>query len=133
MLEDLKKFLLRGNVVDLAIAVVLGIAFGAVVSSFVGDIINPIIAAIFGEPDMRDVLAITLREGDGGDAVLRIGAFVDECINFVIIGGALFVVVQAFNKLQGMRRSTEPGEDPVPSDDVVLLTEIRDLLRTQRG
>lgn len=129
MLEDLKKFLFKGNVVDLAVAVVIGAAFGLVINSFVDNIINPIIAAIFGKPDISGVLAITLR-GEGADAaVLRIGGFLDEVLNFVIIGTALFFVVQAFNKLQSMRKDTAPEEDPVPSDDVVLLTEIRDLLR----
>ena len=131
MLKDLKAFLLRGNVVDLAVAVVIGAAFGLVVNSFVDNIINPIIAAIFGKPDISSVLAITLRESDSGDAVLRIGGFLDEVLNFVIVGTALFFAVQAFNKLQSLRQETEPAAAPVPSDDVVLLTEIRDLLRAR--
>lgn len=131
MLADLKKFLMRGNVVDLAVAVVIGVAFGAVVTAFVDNIINPIVAAIFGKPDIREVLIITLREADSGDAVLRIGAFLQSVLDFVIIGAALFFVVQAFNRLQAVRRTTDPEEAPVPSDDVVLLTEIRDLLRNR--
>ena len=131
MLADLKRFLMRGNVVDLAVAVVIGVAFGAVISAFVDNIINPIIAAIFGKPDIREVMIITLRESDAGDAVLRIGAFLQAVLDFVIIGTALFFVVQAFNKLQAMRVTTEPDEDPVPPDDIVLLTEIRDLLRVR--
>lgn len=131
MLADLKKFLMRGNVVDLAVAVVIGVAFGAVISSFVDNIINPIIAAIFGKRDISEVLIITLREGDAGDAVLRIGLFLQAVLDFIIIGTALFFVVQAFNRLQAMRRTTDPEEDPVPPDDIVLLTEIRDLLRAR--
>jgi len=131
VLADLKRFLMRGNVVDLAVAVVIGVAFGAVISAFVDNIINPIIAAIFGKPDIREVMIITLRESDAGDAVLRIGAFLQAVLDFVIIGTALFFVVQAFNKLQAMRVTTEPDEDPVPPDDIVLLTEIRDLLRVR--
>jgi large conductance mechanosensitive channel len=135
MLQDLKKFLMRGNVVDLAVAVVIGAAFGLVVSSFVDNIINPIIAAIFGQPDISEVGAITLRENDDGDAVLRIGAFLQQILDFLIIGVALFFVVQAFNKLQERRaRGDEPEEEtPTPSDEAVLLSEIRDLLRVQRG
>ena len=131
MLTDLKKFLMRGNVVDLAVAVVIGAAFGLVVSSFVDNIINPLISAIFGEPDISEVAAITLRENPEGDAVLRIGAFLQQVLDFVIIGTALFFVVQAFNKLQERRaRGDEPVEDtPAPSDEALLLTEIRDLLR----
>lgn len=131
MLKDLKAFLLRGNVVDLAVAVVIGVAFQAVVSSFVNSIIDPIIAAIFGKPDISEVLAITLRETDTGDAVLRIGLFLQSVLDFAIIGAALFVVIQAFNKLQSMRADTAPEDAPVPADDVVLLTEIRDLLRAR--
>jgi large conductance mechanosensitive channel len=135
MLQDLKKFLMRGNVIDLAVAVVIGAAFGLVVSSFVDNIINPIIAAIFGQPDISQVAAITLRENADGDAVLRIGAFLQQVLDFVIIGTALFFVIQAFNKLQERRaRGAVPEEEtPVPSDEAVLLSEIRDLLRTQRG
>jgi large conductance mechanosensitive channel len=131
VLTDLKKFLMRGNVVDLAVAVVIGAAFGLVVSSFVDNIINPLISAIFGEPDISEVAAITLRENPEGDAVLRIGAFLQQVLDFIIIGTALFFVVQAFNKLQERRaRGDEPVEDtPAPSDEALLLTEIRDLLR----
>lgn len=131
MFADLKKFLMRGNVVDLAVAVVIGAAFGLVVSSFVDNIVNPIIAAIFGEPDISEVAAITLRESPDGDAVLRLGAFLQQVLDFLIIGVALFFVVQAFNKLQAMRAATDPSEEPVPSDDIVLLTEIRDALRAR--
>ena len=134
MLQDLKKFLMRGNVVDLAVAVVIGAAFGLVVSSFVDNIINPIIAAIFGQPDISQVAAITLREGDDGDAVLRIGAFLQQVLDFVIIGTALFFVVQAFQKLQERRAKQEvPAEEtPTPTDEAMLLAEIRDLLKTQQ-
>ena len=131
MVADLKKFLMRGNVVDLAVAVVIGAAFGLVVSSFVDNIINPLIAAVFGEPDISEVGAVTLRESEEGDAVLRIGGFLQQVLDFVIIGTALFFVVQAFNKLQDLRaRGEDPAEDtPAPSDEALLLTEIRDLLR----
>ena len=134
MLKDLKKFLMRGNVIDLAVAVVIGAAFGLVVSSFVDNIVNPIIAAVAGQPDISEVGAITLRESDEGDAVLRIGAFLQQVLDFLIIGTALFFVVQAFNKLQERRASgQEPDADtPTPSDEAILLSEIRDLLRTQQ-
>jgi len=135
VLQDFKKFLMRGNVVDLAVAVVIGVAFQAVVNAFVTFIINPIIAAIFGKPDITQVLNITLRESDEGDAILSIGGFLQEVLNFLIIGAALFVVVKAFEKLQERRRrGEEPIEEtPAPTDETVLLTEIRDLLAGQRG
>jgi large conductance mechanosensitive channel len=133
MLQDLKKFLLRGNVIDLAVAVVIGAAFGLVVSSFVDNIINPIIAAIFGQPDISEVGAITLRESADGDAVLRIGAFLQQVLDFVIIGTALFFVIQSFQKLQERRAKQEvPDEEtPTPTDEALLLSEIRDLLKSQ--
>ena len=134
MLDDLKKFLMRGNVIDLAVAVVIGAAFGLVVSSFVDNIVNPIIAAVAGEADISDVAAITLRESEEGDAVLRIGAFLQQVLDFLIIGTALFFVVQAFTRLQQLRASGQEADadTPTPSDEAILLGEIRDLLRTQQ-
>lgn len=135
MLQEFKKFIMRGNVVDLAVAVVIGLAFQAVVNAFVTFIINPIIAAIFGKPDITQVMNITLRETDAGDAVLSIGGFLQSVLDFLIIGAALFVVVKSFEALQDRRRrGEEPMEEtPTPSDEAVLLTEIRDLLAVQRG
>lgn len=135
MLQDFKKFIMRGNVVDLAVAVVIGVAFQAVVNAFVEYIINPIIAAIFGKPDITQVLNITLRESDEGDAILSIGGFLQAVLDFLIIGAALFLVVKSFEKLQERRRrgGAADEETPTPSDEAVLLTEIRDLLATQRG
>lgn len=129
MLADLKKFLLRGNVVDLAVAVVIGGAFALVVAAFVDNIINPIIAAIFGKPDLSGVLNITLRDASGTDpaTILSIGGLLQAILNFVIIGTVLFFVMQGYNKLQ-----KAPVDEPeAPSDEVVLLTEIRDALRSR--
>ena len=127
MLAELKAFLFKGNVVDLAVAVVIGAAFKAVIDAFVAFIINPIIAAIFGQPDISRVLAIELREG----AELLIGAFFQEVLNFAIIGTALFVVVKTFNELQKRRAAGEEVDESTPSDEVVVLNEIRDLLATR--
>lgn len=133
MLQDFKKFMMRGNVIDLAVAVVIGAAFNAVINALVTFIINPIIAAIFGKPDITGVGNITLRESDAGDAVLSIGGFLQEVLNFLIIGASLFVIIKAFEKMQERRRRGDvPEEDtPTPSDEAVLLSEIRDLLRSQ--
>jgi len=137
VLADLKKFLMRGNVLDLAVAVVIGAAFNAVVNAFVSFIINPIVAAIFGKPDITGVLNLTLREGDTelDDTVLSIGGFLQEVLNFLIIGVSLFVVVKAFEALQDRRRRGDVPEEatPAPSDEALLLAEIRDLLRAQAG
>jgi len=133
VLQDFKKFMMRGNVIDLAVAVVIGAAFNAVINALVTFIINPIIAAIFGKPDITGVGNITLRESDAGDAVLSIGGFLQEVLNFLIIGASLFVIIKAFEKMQERRRRGDvPEEDtPTPSDEAVLLSEIRDLLRSQ--
>jgi large conductance mechanosensitive channel len=120
MLQDLKKFLFRGNVVDLAVAVIIGIAFGLVVASFVDDILMQIIGAIFGEPDFAD---LTFKIGDG---VIRYGEFINAVINFVLVGTALFFVVKLFERLQ-RKRDTE--EEPTELD---LLREIRDELASHR-
>ena len=137
MLKDLKKFLMRGNVVDLAVAVVIGAAFNAVVQAFVTFIINPTIAGIFGEPDITDVWNFTLRESadpEVEDTILSLGGFLQEVLNFLIIGTALFVVVKAFETLQERRANQEvPAEEtPTPSDEAMLLSEIRDLLKAQQ-
>ena len=128
MLQDFKKFLLRGNVVDLAVAVVIGAAFKTVVDAFVGFIINPLIAAIFGQPDITGVLNIDIN-----DATVSIGGFLQAVLNFLIVGAALFVVVKSFETLQARRASGDvpPEEEPPPTPEVQLLTEIRDALQNR--
>lgn len=121
MVEDLKKFLMKGNVVDLAVAVIIGVAFGAVVTALVDNIINPIIAGIVGEPDISGVLAF-----DVGDARVSIGGFLQAVLDFAIIGTVLFFIVRAYEATQ-----KKEEEESGPSDEVVLLTEIRDSLRSR--
>jgi large conductance mechanosensitive channel len=128
MIKEFREFLLRGNVVDLAIAVVLGAAFGAVVTSFVNDILMQLIAMIGGQPDFSG-LSFTIN-----DAEFRYGAFLNTVIAFVIIGAAIFfLVVKPINALMARRKAgLEPEPEAVP-EDVVLLGEIRDLLREGRA
>ena len=121
MLKEFKDFINRGNVLDLAVAVVLGAAFGAVITSFVDDILMQIIAAIGGEPDFSD---LTL---DLGQAELRYGSFLTAVISFVLIAFGVFVVVKAVNALR-----REKDEEPDGPSETQLLTEIRDLLAEQR-
>ncbi len=126
--EDFRAFVMRGNVLDLAVAVVMGVAFNAVVTSLVNDVIMQIVAAIFGEADFND-LTFTLNGG-----VIYYGRFLTALVNFLIIAATLFVVIKAFEELQKRRR--RGGVDDVPeeekSDEVVLLGEIRDLLRERQ-
>ena len=126
MLTEFKKFLLRGNVVDLAVAVVIGTAFGAVVTALVADLITPLIAAIGGKPDFSG-LSFTLN-----GSKFRYGDFINSVISFVIIAAVIFfLVVKPLNALQSRRRDEEKEE--ALSDEAVLLREIRDELRAQRG
>lgn len=125
MLKEFRTFLMRGNIVDLAVAVVVGAAFGAVVTSLVADLLTPIVAAIVGKPDFSD-LTFTIN-----DSVFRYGSFLNALIAFLSIATAVFfLVVKPMNHLQ-VRRDAIPQEKPKP-EDVVLLEEIRDLLKAGR-
>jgi large conductance mechanosensitive channel len=135
MLEEFKKFALRGNVVDLAIGVIIGAAFGGIVSSLVGDIIMPIIGAVTGGIDFSNyfiplsskVTAGTLDEAKKQGAVLAWGHFITLVINFIIIAWVLFLAIRAMTQL--MRREAE--KVPPLSKSEQLLTEIRDLLKSR--
>jgi len=131
VLAGFKTFIMRGNVVDLAVGIVIGAAFGAVVTAFVDNIVNPLIAAIFGKPDLSALWTFTLREGSNGvdPTVLSIGAFLTAVINFLIVAAAIyFAVVMPLNKLAERRKAGVVEEPEAPAADVALLTEIRDLL-----
>lgn len=124
MIKGFKDFLLRGNVVDLAVAVVIGVAFGAIVTAFAEDFIGGIIGAIGGSPDF----------GQAGfevnDSKIVLGTTVTALINFLIVAFAVyFFVVVPVNKLMERRKKGEEPEVAAPSEDIVLLQEIRDLLR----
>ncbi|MCV2395776.1 large conductance mechanosensitive channel protein MscL [Actinotalea sp. M2MS4P-6] len=128
MLKGFKDFIMRGNVVDLAVAVVIGAAFGAVVASVVDGFLNPLIAAVFGQPDLTNLWDITLREGT---APLQIGVVLNAALNFALIAAAVyFIVVLPMNTLAARRKKAEeaPVEPEAPAADIQLLTEIRDLL-----
>jgi large conductance mechanosensitive channel len=124
MLRQFRDFILRGNVVDLAVAVVVGAAFGAVVTALVADLITPLIAAIGGKPDFGN-LAFTVN-----GSRFAYGHFLNAIISFVVIAAAVFfLVVKPVSALMERRkRGLEPEAEAVP-EDVVLLAEIRDLLR----
>jgi large conductance mechanosensitive channel len=124
MLRGFKAFMLRGNIVDLAIAVVIGAAFGAVVAALVADFVTPLIAAIFGTNDFSS-LTFTIN-----DSVFAYGHFLNALITFVSVAAAIyFIVVVPMQKLAERRARGEVIDDtPAPSDEALLLTEIRDLL-----
>jgi large conductance mechanosensitive channel len=123
MLKEFKEFISRGNVIDLAVAVVLGAAFTAVVSSFANDILLQLVAVVGGEPDFSD-LTFTI-----GDTPIYYGRFLTALTSFVIVGFGVFLVVKAINAAQTFGREKNE-EAPTPkTDEVVVLEEIRDLLR----
>ena len=119
MVKEFKEFLMRGNVMDLAVAVIIGAAFGAIITSLVDDILMPVIGAILNGIDLT-ALSITV-----GDAVITYGNFLQAVINFVLIALAIFLIVKAYNKTQ---KAEAPAAPPGPSAEEKLLTEIRDLL-----
>ncbi len=122
MLKEFREFLLRGNVVDLAVAVVIGGAFAAITVSLVEDIITPLLG-LLGIPDFSTWVI------EVGDAEMRIGNFLNTLISFITIAAAIFfLVVKPMNRIDAMRASDEPEEEKGPSE-VDLLTEIRDELR----
>ena len=135
MLQEFKKFAMRGNVVDLAVGVVIGAAFGAIITSLVGDIVMPIIGSATGGLDFSNHFvqltgakgAATLADAKKNGAVLAYGNFLTVLINFLIIAFALFLVVKGINRLYAPEQA-KPAELP---KDVQLLTEIRDILKAQ--
>ena len=136
---EFRKFISRGNVVDMAVGIAAGAAFTAIVNSFVNDIINPIIGLLIGGVDFSD-LQIVIRHATETtpEVAIRYGLFINAIISFIIISFALFLMVKAFNKLAEANKKKEeaakaaaPATPPAPPADIQLLTEIRDLLKKQ--
>lgn len=136
MLKEFKEFALKGNVVDLAIGVIIGAAFGKIVDSLVGDIFMPIIGAIIGGLDFSNyfvglskaVTAGNLVDAQKQGAVLAYGKFITVALNFAIIAWILFMLVKAINRLK-KQEAAAPAAPAAPPADIALLTEIRDLLK----
>lgn len=125
MLKEFKDFAMRGNVVDMAVGIIIGAAFGKIVSSLVSDVIMPPIGVLMGSVSFSD-LAIALGEGEGA-VTLNYGMFIDTVINFVIVALAVFMLIKALNSMK-KKEEAKPAEPPKPSAEETLLTEIRDLL-----
>ena len=129
MVNGFRDFVLRGNVIDLAVAVVVGAAFGGVVTALVENLINPLIAAIGGQPDLSDVATFTIN-----NANFSVGAVLSAAINFLIIAAAVyFVLVMPVNRLLEMRQRKQVPEVQATPEDIALLQEIRDLLKARGG
>ncbi|MCQ4305068.1 large conductance mechanosensitive channel protein MscL [Stutzerimonas frequens] len=133
LINEFKAFAVRGNVVDMAVGIVIGAAFGKIVSSFVDGVIMPPLGLLIGGMDFSD-LAIVLKDavGEAPAVVLRYGAFIQTVVDFVIIAFAIFMAIKAINHLK-RKEAEAPSAPPAPSKEELLLTEIRDLLKEQRG
>ena len=136
MLGEFKEFAMRGNVVDLAVGVVIGTAFGKIVTSLVGDVVMPVVGKLFGGVDLSTAAVVLTPAVVGPDGketsaavLLRYGAFLQSILDFLLVAFAIFVVVKAINR---MRRAPEAAL-AAPAEEVVLLTEIRDALRARPG
>lgn len=129
MMSEFKKFAMKGNVVDMAVGIVIGAAFGKIVSSFVNDILMPPIGMLIGGVDFSD-LAFTLQEAIGEEAAVTInyGSFIQTALDFIIIAFAIFMVVKGMNRMK-KKEEEKPAEPPKPTNEEVLLAEIRDLLK----
>ncbi|MBL0471928.1 MULTISPECIES: large-conductance mechanosensitive channel protein MscL [Aeromonas] len=133
LIQEFKAFAARGNVIDMAVGIIIGAAFGKIVSSFVGDVIMPPIGLILGGVDFSD-LAITLKAAEGATpaVVIAYGKFIQTIIDFLIISFAIFMGLKAINTLK-KKQEEEAAAPAGPTKDQELLTEIRDLLKSQQG
>ena len=137
-LKEFKTFALKGNVVDMAVGIIIGGAFGKIVTSLVNDIIMPPIGMILGNKNFSE-LAVTLKpaEADAEAVLSKYGSFIQVCVDFLIVAISVFIMIKIINKLSELRRKEEEvvkeevkeAEEPKPSNEEVLLTEIRDLLK----
>ena len=138
MLEEFKKFIVKGNVMDMAVGIIIGAAFGTVVSSLVADVIMPPIGLLMGGVDFSNMFAV-IKEGataapyatveaaaEAGAVTINFGTFINHLISFLIVGFAVFLLVKAVNKMQESKEAEAPAE---PSAEETLLGEIRDLLK----
>ncbi|MDY7566558.1 large-conductance mechanosensitive channel protein MscL [Pseudomonas sp. RTC3] len=133
VLSEFKAFAVKGNVVDMAVGIIIGAAFGKIVSSFVGDVVMPPIGLLIGGVDFSDLTA-TLRPAEGTlpAVVVSYGKFIQSIIDFVIVAFAIFMGVKAINRLK-REEAVAPTLPATPSPEEVLLSEIRDLLKVQNG
>ena len=131
IVKEFKEFAVKGNVVDLAVGVIIGAAFGKIVTSLVNDIIMPPIGYITGGIDFKNI-KILLKQGNPAkkvaDVSINIGNFINTCVEFLIIAFCIFLVVKVINSLKKAEETPAPAPEPTPTKEELLLTEIRDLL-----
>ncbi len=130
MMSEFKDFAMKGNVIDMAVGIVIGGAFGKIVASFVSDILMPAIGALMGGVDFSG-LAMKVKGVNGEEVAIKYGAFLQTTIDFLIIAFSIFMVIKAINKMK-KKEEEKPEEPPKPSNEEVLLKEIRDALKQRQ-
>ena len=141
MLKEFKEFAMRGNVMDMAVGIIIGAAFGKIVTSLVNDIIMPPIGLLMGNVDFSNLFVnltmgatfASVAEAEAAGApIVKYGIFINTVIDFVIVAFAIFLVIRGLNKLRRKQETAPPAVPPAPTPDQKLLTEIRDLLKQGR-
>jgi large conductance mechanosensitive channel len=132
MIKEFKEFAVKGNVVDMAVGIIIGIAFGKIVSSLVGDVIMPPLGVLLSGVDLT-TLAVTIKEATGElpAVVIGYGTFVQTVIDFIIIAFVIFIAIKGINSLK-RKQEEAPAAPPEPSPEEVLLSEIRDILKERK-
>jgi large conductance mechanosensitive channel len=140
MLKEFKEFAMRGNVMDMAVGIIIGAAFGKIITSLVSDVVMPPIGLLMGNVDFSN-LFVNLAMGQtfasvaaaeaAGAPIIKYGMFVNTVLDFVIVAFAIFLVIRGLNKLKRKQAAAPPPAPPAPSAEEKLLVEIRDLLRAQ--
>lgn len=132
-LREFREFAMRGNVVDLAVGVIIGGAFGKIVSSLVSDIIMPLLSLILGKVNLTDLKwTIPVSAADGKPILITYGVFLQTALDFLVIAFSIFLIIKMINRFQKKKEETPPAP-PEPGKEEILLTEIRDLLKENAG
>ena len=140
LLTDFKEFLMKGNLVELAVAFVMGLAFAALVNSLVNDIIMPPVGLLMGNMDFSDLFVNLSMDAsypslaaaeEAGAPIIKYGLFINNVLDFVIVAFAIFLLIRSINKLRRKQEAAPPPPPPAPSAEQKLLAEIRDLLKAQ--
>lgn len=133
IVKEFREFAVKGNVMDMAVGIIIGAAFGKIVSSFVGDVIMPPIGLLLGGVDFSD-LTIVLKEavGEAPAVVLGYGKFIQTVVDFAIVAFAIFAAIKAINTLKRKEEEKPPVAPPAPTKEELLLAEIRDILKAQK-
>lgn len=146
IIKEFKSFAMKGNVLDLAVAVIIGGAFGKIITSFVNDVLMPPIGLLLGNTDFSDLMIILRKGSDAvmegekmispavAEVTLRYGTFINTVLDFLIVALSIFIVIKAFNKMKKKKEEapSTPPAPPAPTKEEILLTEIRDILKEKK-